>query len=147
MKRILMLAAVTVTAVCLTIGASAQQDSTRRGGGGGRGGRSPEERAKMQTEQMTKTLSLTADQITKVDSINLKFAKEQMGGMRGGPGGGGGDMTDRMAAMKKAQDDKNAAFKPILTEKQYADYLKMVEENNARMMERFKNGPGGGGGN
>ncbi|MES2777723.1 MAG: hypothetical protein V4722_26325 [Bacteroidota bacterium] len=143
MKRILSIMAVTAIAVCFTIGASAQ-DSTRRGGGGGRGGRSPEERAKMQTEQMTKALSLTADQVVKVDSINLKFAKEQQGGMRG-QGGQGADMTARMAAMKKVQDDKNAAFKPVLTEKQYADYLKMVEENNARMMERFKNGPGGGG--
>ena len=145
MKRILLMMVVTATAVCFTIGASAQ-DSTRRGGGG-RGGRSPEERAKAQTEEMTKTLSLTPAQVIKVDSLNLKFAKEQMGGMRGGgpgAGGGGGDMEARMAAMKKMQEDKNAAFKPLLTEKQFADYLKMVEENNKRMMERWKNGPGGG---
>ncbi|MEO7311185.1 MAG: hypothetical protein ABIX01_12360 [Chitinophagaceae bacterium] len=142
MKRIVLMMAVTVTAVCFTLGACAQ-DSTRRGPGG-RGGRSPEERAKQQTEQMTKALSLTSAQVVKVDSINLKFANMQ-GGMRGGQGGGGMDMEARMAAMKKTQDEKNAAFKPVLTEKQYADYLKMVEENNARMMERFKNGPGGGG--
>lgn len=141
MKRILLVATVCVTAICISIGASAQ-DSTRRGSGGGRGGRSPEERAKMQTEQMTKNLSLTADQVTKVDSINLEFAKKQTGGWGGGQGSTV-DMEARIAAMKKTQDEKNAAFKPILTEKQFTDYLKMVEENNQRMKDRMKNGPGG----
>ncbi len=140
MKRILLLVAVTVTAICFTIGASAQQDSARRGGG--RGGRSPEERAKMQTEQMTKTLSLTTEQVAKVEVINLKYAKAQTGGWGGQ---GAGDMEARMAAMKKTQDEKNAEFKPLLTEQQYADYLKMVEENLQRMKDRMKNGPGGGG--
>jgi len=140
MKRILSVMVVTAVAVCFAIGASAQ-DSTRRGGGGGRGGKSPEERVKNQTEEMTKTLSLTADQVIKIDSLNLKYAKMQQGGMRRQ---GGGDMQERIVGMKKTQDEKNAAFKPILTEKQYADYLIMVEENSKRMMERWKNGPGGG---
>jgi Spy/CpxP family protein refolding chaperone len=140
MKRILLLVALTVTAICFTMSASAQQDSARRGGG--RGGRSPEERAKMQTEQMTKTLSLTTEQVAKVEVINLKYAKAQTGGWGGQ---GGGDMEARMAAMKKTQDEKNAEFKAVLTEKQYADYLKMQEENLQRMKDRMKNGPGGGG--
>jgi Spy/CpxP family protein refolding chaperone len=134
MKKIVLMLVVLAS---ITLGAHAQQDSTRRGGGG-QGRRTPEERAKMQTEQMTKRLSLTPEQVVKIEEINLKFAKEPMAG------GAGADWEARMAAMKKMQDDKNAAFKPILTPAQYDDYLKMVEENRARMAERMKNGPGGG---
>lgn len=134
--------AISATFLCVSVDASAQ-DTARRGGGMGGQRRSPEERAKMQTEQMKTEFSLTGDQVTKVDSINLKFAKEQQGGMRGGgPGGqggqGGADMETRMAAMKKVQDDKNTAFKTVLTDKQYTAYLKWVEDQRQKMMERMQ---------
>jgi len=146
MKRILSILAIGVTIVCLSMNASAQ-DSTRRGGGGGGFGggqrRSPEERAKMQTAELVKTLSLDKATEAKVDSINLKFAKDQQAAMQNG--GGGGDRESRMAAMKKWNDDKSAAFKTIFTDKQYADYLKWQDEQQKARMNRGGGGPGGGG--
>jgi hypothetical protein len=45
-------------------------------GGQGRGGPSPEERAKRQTERMKEELKLTAAQEPRVLTINLKYAKK-----------------------------------------------------------------------
>ena len=140
MKRIMSILAVTVTAACLTLSAAAQDSSRRGPGGPGGGRRTPEERAKMQTEQMVKDLGLNAEQTTKVDSINLVYAK-QGGGMRGGGQQGGGDVSreEMMKQYQKTQDERNAAYKAVLTEKQYADFIKAQEEQRKRMAERMQN--------
>jgi len=98
--------------------------------------RSPEERAKQQTERLSERLKLTADQKTKLEAIFLTQGKS-MDSLRNAVGQGG----DRQAMFQKMQPlreqtDKKVAS--VLTEDQQKEYKKLQEENRARM--------GGGGG-
>ena len=99
------------------------------GHGGGRGGSTPEERAKRQTEMMKEGLNLTAAQEPKVSAINLKYAKK-MEDVR--------KTADTAAMRKSAQTlnkQKEAELKAILTAEQFKLYLKQVEEMKARRRE------------
>jgi len=71
MKKLMMIAAVTL----FTAAAVNAQDKERK---------TPAERAKMQTEQMTKSLELTPEQAEKVGLLNAKYG-EKGGTMRASP--------------------------------------------------------------
>lgn len=94
----------------------------------------PEEMAKRTTEWMTAELKLTPEQVVKVDSINLVFAKKQAEQFQNGPGG---DREARMAAAQKLNSEKEVALKPVLSKEQMEAYKKALEER--------RNRPGGGG--
>lgn len=123
MKKILSVIAI-ATAVCFTISAAAQKDSGKK--------HHPkwtsEERAQMQTKKMVEKFALTAEQEQKINDINLQFAKEHEAKMK-----------EKMEAMKKKQEERNAAYKSVLTDKQYADYLSMIEQRKQKMKDRMKN--------
>jgi hypothetical protein len=89
---------------------------------------SPEDRAKQETEWMKKDLALTAQQLVKVDSINLKYAKKsadlrsQMQGQ---------DREARMAKMQEIQGQKETELKAVLTEDQLKKYKELVIQRRA----------------
>jgi Spy/CpxP family protein refolding chaperone len=93
---------------------------------------SPEEMAKMETESMNTELKLTADQLTKVEAINLKYAQKMGEMFSQGPGG---DFAEMQKKMQEMETQKRAEFSKVLT----ADQLKKYD---AMMEERRKNMPG-----
>jgi len=86
---------------------------------------SPVERAKQETEWMKKDLVLTAQQLAKVDSINLRYAKkrsEMRSQMQGQ------DREAMMAKMQEMQTQKEAELKPVLTEDQMKKYKELLPQ-------------------
>lgn len=100
----------------------------------------PEEMAKRQTEELTKTLDLNKDQQKKVLSLNKEMG-EKMSAMREDMRDGGGDWGAMREKMTKIREEQNKEMKKILTEDQYKKYEKYLEERRAR---RGQGRPGGG---
>jgi periplasmic protein CpxP/Spy len=86
---------------------------------------SAEDRAKQETEWMKTDLALTPQQIAKVDSINLKYAKKRVE-MRGQMQGQ--DRDAMMAKMQEMQAQKEAELKPVLTEDQMKKYKELLPQ-------------------
>jgi len=86
----------------------------------------PEQRAKAMTERMKKQLNLTDDQVVKLDSINLQFAKEQMKARESG--------NDVREAMRAASEKYTATLKGILTPDQFQQW----QDARKKMMERMQ---------
>ncbi|RXK81445.1 hypothetical protein [Filimonas effusa] len=102
------------------------------------GNSTPEERAAMQTEWLKTKLSLSSEQETKVNEINLKYAREMDPVLKGSGG--------KLAKLKKAKainDKKEAEYKTVFSSEQFATYQKlksdMKDQMKAKMKER-KNG-------
>ncbi len=91
------------------------------------GMRSPEERAKMTTDRMKESLSLDETQTKSVYDINLKYAKKNEEIFKGD-----GDRAAKMKEIGDLQEAKDKEFKAVLTDKQYGDYQKMVQEMKSR---------------
>jgi len=94
--------------------------------GGQRQRMSPEERAKQNTEWMTKELKLDDKTARKVDEINLKYAKKQQEEVQTIMQSG--DRSQMREIMQKMNDAKNKELKPVLGDKKYEQYLKILEE-------------------
>jgi len=124
-------------ATLFMIGSVSFAQGPQGGMGGGRQMRSSTERAKTETEQLTKTLSLDATQSAKMYDINLKYAQQdsvRFAGMRAN-----NQEVDRdkmMQEMRASQEAKSAEVNAILTDDQKAGYKKYLEERQQR-------GPGG----
>ncbi len=99
----------------------------------------PEERAKAETQRMKTDLTLTDQQLAKVDTINLKYAKMRSG-MRGQFQG---DREGMMAKMQEMQQQKNAELKSVLTEEQMKKYEELLQQR--RGFRGQGRGPQGGG--
>jgi periplasmic protein CpxP/Spy len=87
--------------------------------------RTPEERAKRETEWMKTDLTLMEKQIPLVDTINLKYAKKQ-DEMRKQMEG-----QDREAfrpKMEEMQKQKNEELKSVLTEDQLKKYIELLPQ-------------------
>lgn len=132
MKKQIMLLLAFVLA--LNICAFAQQ------GGGQR--MSPEERSKAQVERLTKELSLSKEQASKLDTVFLESNKA-MQKMREDARNNGGSF-DR-AAFEKYNAERDAKVKAVLTEEQYKKYEAQQAEQRQRMQNRGGNGGGRGG--
>ena len=101
------------------------------GQGQGRGMRNmdPEQMAERQTNMMKEQLELTAEQLPKIEELNLKYAKK-MGEVREEVG------EDREAMREKIMplmQEKDTELKKILTAEQWA---KFEEERKERMKNR-----------
>jgi hypothetical protein len=94
--------------------------------------RTPEEMAKRQTDNMKTELTLTSDQLPKVDSINLKYARK-MSEIRQQYQGNRQEMMPKMMDLGK---DKRAELEKILTADQLKKYDTMMEERMKRMQNR-----------
>ena len=99
---------------------------------------SAESMAQRETEWMTKELSLSEDQVKKVNAINLKYAEKQAEMFQGGPGG---DFEAMQKKMKEINDQKRAEFEGVLTAEQLKKYDDYVAQN-----QRGPGGPGRPGG-
>jgi Spy/CpxP family protein refolding chaperone len=86
---------------------------------------SPEESAKRNTERMTTDLKLTPDQVAKVDSLNLVFAKRQTALFEKAQGGDRSQMRDEM---QKLNTEREAAYAKVLTKDQLETYKKLQQE-------------------
>ena len=93
---------------------------------------SPEEMAKMETEQMKSSLNLSGDQLTRVEAINLKYAQKMGEMFQQGPPSDFAEMQKKMEEIQKA---KRADLEKVLTPDQLKTYDQMMEE-------RMKNMPG-----
>jgi hypothetical protein len=93
--------------------------------------RSPEELTKMQTQQFKRKLSLTADQEPKVSAVLLDYSTKLVAA-RDSKGG----KMKKMQEVKHLTDAKDQSMKGILTEQQYTDYLKLMEEQKEKLKEK-----------
>lgn len=96
--------------------------------------RTPEERATAMTSRMNEVLTLTAEQMPKIQALNLKRMNEQMALREKAAG----DRDAMMAQMRSLNEKYTAEYKAILTAEQFTKY----EAN----MAQFRGGRGGQGG-
>ncbi|MEZ5570916.1 MAG: hypothetical protein R3E64_02745 [Halioglobus sp.] len=98
----------------------------------------PEERAAVLTQKMTKSLSLDEKTSTEVSVINLKYAKETQTLMESN-----GPQLQKLMTFRKNSEAKDAELKAILTPEQYSEYLEGKSAMEARgkesLLEKFQN--------
>jgi hypothetical protein len=87
--------------------------------------RTPEERAKRETEWMKTDLVLTEKQIPLVDTINLKYAKKQDELRKQMEGQ---DRESFRPKMEEMQKQKNEELKTVLTEDQLKKYIELLPQ-------------------
>jgi len=97
--------------------------------GGGRRNMEPKEMAERQTTEMKESLELTADQLPKVEALNLKYA-EKLGEARDASDGDRESMRSTMMEMMK---EKDVEMKKILTAEQWT---KFEADRKERMQNR-----------
>jgi hypothetical protein len=97
-----------------------------QGQGQGWGNATPEERAKRQTEMMKTQLTLTPTQEPKVAAINLKYAKKMEDVRKIS------DADVQHKTVKNLQNQKDNELKGVLTDTQFKEYLKKMEEMKNR---------------
>ena len=96
----------------------------------GGGPPSPEEMAKMETEQMKSELNLNSDQLNQVQAINLKYAQKMGEIFQQGPPGDFAEMQKKMETLQKS---KRAELEKVLSPDQLKKYDEMVEERRRNM--------------
>lgn len=141
MKKIILAMAITVLAtgaISATPATALMQQGPGQGQGQRQGQGTPEERAARMTEMMTKQLSLSADQSSKIKPILQARATEQ-GQMR--QKFQGGDRKTAMEEFKKLNEKYNAQIKAVLTAEQYTKY----EASQAQRGGGQRQGQGQGG--
>ena len=101
-----------LTTLALAVGMSLMAQDANAG----KDKKTPEERAAKRTEQMTKDLGLSSEQVAKVNTINLNFARYSSDVEAAGKGA---DVEGRTKALKAKRD---AELKAVLTPEQYTKY-------------------------
>lgn len=127
MKKIIVNVAPLIVFLMFAINVFAQQGQ----GGQGRGNMDPKEMAKRQTDKMKEELDLTAEQLPKVEALNLMYA-EKMKVARDASDGDREAMRDSIRPMMK---EKDVALKEILTADQWTKleaWRKEARENGRR---------------
>jgi Spy/CpxP family protein refolding chaperone len=93
----------------------------------------PEARAKKQTEMMKTQLGLTAEQASKVESINLKYAQK------------GKEQREAIhKQMKSLREEREKDMTAILTKEQIEKYNKLKEEYKSKRKQDHKGCSKGG---
>jgi hypothetical protein len=92
-----------------------------------------ETRASKMTEWMKTNLNLTADQLSKVQELNMKYAVK-MDSLRNS----GLEKQDRFAAMKTDSESRDSELKGILTSEQYATYQEKKKEMKGKYKDKVK---------
>ena len=120
MKKYMMIAAF----AALTVGANAQDKQPK----------TAQERAKAQTERLTKDLGLNAEQAAKAEAINLRYAEKAEAEHKE-------QKADREVRMKEGQavrDAHRAGMKAVLTAEQYDTWIKKQDAMKEKRMEHRK---------
>ena len=86
------------------------------------------------TDTMQVQLTLNDDQYKKVYDINEQFLTK-LGGIKQE---GGGKLA-KLQKLKAADQERDAALKPILTDEQFKKYQEFKKERRAEMKEKYKN--------
>jgi hypothetical protein len=119
----------------LSLSAAQAQDRTHEP-------KSPQERAKAQTERMTADLGLNAEQAAKVNAINLKYAEQMMAEREAHKAEREAKMKEARARHESMRDAQRAEMRSILTEKQYSTWVAkqdaMMEQRKEKHMEHRK---------
>ncbi|GAB3822938.1 hypothetical protein GCM10028895_28710 [Pontibacter rugosus] len=104
--------------------------------------KSPEERAALRTEKMSKELGLNKSQTKKLEALNLKQAREMEAKHANYKHGDRRDKNQR-EEMQASREKWNNELKDILSKKQYAQYEEKRQEMRAHRKDRnhegFKN--------
>lgn len=87
--------------------------------------RTPEEKAKKQTEWMTKKLQLTEKQVAEVEKINKKFASEA-----------DKQRKEQMEKREKQRTQHEAEIKKVLTPEQIAKYDELKKQRDLKQNQR-----------
>lgn len=98
---------------------------------GGQRDINPEEMAKRQTDRLDDVLDLNKDQEEQVYELNLETGKK-MRDLRSENRGDFEAMREKMGEIRKVQ---NKQMKKILTDKQWPEYEKFMEERRERMRD------------
>ena len=117
--------------ICMMLAATFTLAMAQQGGGRQQG--TPEERAKTTVDRLTPVLTLTADQKTKIQAIEVDLNK-QMDAKRQSVQG---DREAMMALMQEFNKLREEKYKPVLN----ADQFKKYQENAAAQAQQR----GGGG--
>jgi Spy/CpxP family protein refolding chaperone len=129
-KMLILLAAFTLTAGAANAQTSAPTPAPIRIDRDQVGNKTPEQRAEARTQQLAKSLSLTAEQTEKVRQLNLAQAKE-MQAVRTK------NAANREEA-KAARDRHDAQLKAILSADQYTKYDQQRTERMNKRKDRMK---------
>ena len=93
---------------------------------------SAEERVKNQIERLEKLLSLTADQKTKIEAIELDLAKQMDTRLQNNQG----DREAMRTAMQEIDKTRDTKYKEVLSEEQLKKYLADKEQRQREMGNR-----------
>lgn len=91
------------------------------------------ERSQKLTDWMKTNLSLTDEQVPKVQDINLKYANK-MDELKSSSMG----KRQKMSALKSDDAAKDAELKGVLTDSQYQTYLSKKNEMKKKFKEKMK---------
>jgi hypothetical protein len=92
-----------------------------------------EKRSSKMTEWMKTNLNLSADQLTQVQGLNMKYAVK-MDSLRNSDQA----RQDKFAAMKSDDAARDSELKGILTDEQYKTYQEKKQEMRGRYKEKLK---------
>lgn len=120
MKKLMIIALL----ASMTVAAQAQEKDRK----------TPQERAKLRTEHMTKELELSPEQQAKVEAINLKYA-DQVEAVRAESEAERTAKREAAEAMHAAHD---AEMKAVLTADQYTKWVAKKQEAKAKHLEKRK---------
>lgn len=120
MKKLMIIALL----ASMTVAAQAQEKDRK----------TPQERAKLRTEHMTKELALSPEQQAKVEAINLKYA-DRVEAVRAEREAERTAKRDAAEAMHAAHD---AEMKAVLTADQYTKWVAKKQEAKAKHLEKRK---------
>lgn len=140
MKKTLVVLA---TFLCTAGAASAQTSDLATAGrangmGQGRGNQTPEQRADMQTQRLSKELTLSADQTSQVRAIALA-QNQEMQALRSKYA----SADSRQGAgqeMKAIRDKYDAQLKAVLTPEQATKYSQLREDQSDKRKDKMKGG-------
>jgi hypothetical protein len=104
-------------------------------------GTTPEQRAGAQTAFMKAKLDLSAEQIPKVEAINLKYAQQMQPILESSE-----RPLAKMGETRRVQQAKDAELQRLLSPEQYANYLaakdEMRQHVEQKLIEKHKAGGG-----
>ena len=95
----------------------------------------PEQRAKVQTGLMKEKLALTAEQLPKVEAINLATARKMQPVLESTDG-----PLSRMRAAKANEAERDAGLQPVLTPQQYQQWLAAKGEIKQKAEQKLLEG-------
>ena len=91
----------------------------------------PEKNAKKQSEWMKTELALSEEQVSKIEAINLSYAKKRKA------------LKEEMhKQMKSLREDKQKELSAVLTKEQAEKYEKKKAEMKVKRREHYKKGKG-----